>query len=74
MGAGRPWLGGLEMAAQGSPALGWAGLPLAGRLVPSAVRCYRCPQNASSVAFLTSRWKVGVPVPAGGGMLILKSL
>ncbi len=38
------------------------------------VQRYHCPQNAISVAFLTSRWKAGVPVPAGGGKLILKSL
>jgi hypothetical protein len=29
------------------------------------------PQNAISVAFLTSRWKAAVPVPAGGGTLFL---
>ena len=43
-------------------------------VVDVLVRRYRCPQNAISVAFLRSRSKAGVPVPAGGGMLILKSL
>jgi hypothetical protein len=38
------------------------------------IRRYRRSRNAISVAFLTSRWKAGVPVPAGGGTLIVKSL
>ena len=47
--------------------------PDASTLVPAEVlvRRYPFPQNAISVAFLTSRWKAAVPVPAGGGTLFL---
>lgn len=53
----------------------WSPPSRAGRfsLVPAEVlvRRYPFPQNAISVAFLTSSWKAAVPVPAGGGTLFL---
>ena len=68
---------GLECRATGSVLLGSRSIRRIAAQVPAKVlvRRYPFPQNAISVAFLTSRWKAGVPVPPSeDGMLIWKSL